>query len=204
MTSSRTSTEGASEQSLPECVLPKNLKPILGAHINLTDVSELERVMLACDGTFTFQLEAYLREPIKIKILDYHETALTGPAVAIMEGKEGDPVWDRKVLLCGAESDEPFVFAHSYVDAARLPADLREDLKASPAGIGRLFVDYRLSIYRELVGYFFEEASAYSALFPKRKNLNFLARVYRVYFENRPVMIITEKMPRDLFQRRGK
>ena len=183
----------------PDCSLPDDYRPILGAHLDLADVSKLERVMLACDGTFTFQLEAFVQEPIEIEILDYAQRPISGAAARIMKSAPGDIVWERKVLLRGAKSGEAFVFAHSYVDAARLPDALASDLQTSPSGIGRLFVDYRLSIYRDLVGYFFEDGASYAPWFPKRKNLQFLARIYRVFFEDRPVMIITEKMPRDLF-----
>ncbi len=184
----------------PDCVLPDDIRPILGAHLDLAGVSDLERIMLACDGTFTFQLEAYVRELIEVEILSYARRPITGAAAKVMKSAPGDIVWERKVLLRGAETGEAYVFAHSYVDAGRLPKALADDLQASPAGIGRLFVDYRLSIYRDLVGYFFEDGAPYAPWFPKRNNLQFLARVYRVFFENRPVMIITEKMPRDLFQ----
>ncbi len=157
--------------------------------------------MLACDGTFTFQLEAFVRELITVDILSYARGPIMGVAAEIMQSEPNENVWERKVLLRGEQTGEAYVFAHSYVDAARLPASLAEDLKESPAGIGRLFVDYRLSIYRDLVGYFFEDGAAYAPWFPERKNLNFLARVYRVFFKERPVMIITEKMPRDLFSK---
>ena len=189
----------ASEHSPPDCVLPDELKPILGAHCDLVGVSDLERIMLACDGTFTFQLEAFVRELIEVDILSYEQCRISGKASAIMESEPGAAVWERKVLLRGAKTGEAYVFAHSYVDAARLPKALAEDLKASPAGIGRLFVDYRLSIYRDLVGYFVEDGAEYAPWFPNRENLQFLSRVYRIFFNERPVMIITEKMPRDLF-----
>ena len=183
----------------PDCSLPDDMRPILGAHLDLAGVSDLERVMLACDGTFTFQLEAYVREKVEVDILSYARTPIDGAAAIVMETDKGRTVWERKVLLRGVKTNTPYVFAHSYVDAERLPPALADDLKASPAGIGRLFVDYRLSIYRDLIGFFFEDGAAYAQWFPGRQSLAFLARVYRVHFEGRPVMIITEKMPRDLF-----
>lgn len=201
MTEAVLSEPVACKQAPPDCSLPEDLKPILGAHCDLAGVSDLERIMLACDGTFTFQLEAFVHELIEVDILSYEQRLISGTAAAIMMSAPGAAVWERKVLLRGADSGEAYVFAHSYVDAARLPKALAEDLKASPAGIGRLFVDYRLSIYRDLVGYFFEDGADYAPWFPNRENLRFLSRVYRVFFEERPVMIITEKMPRDLFSR---
>jgi len=187
------------QRIVPETDLPDQLIPILGDHMRAVGLSDIERIMLACDGTFTFQLEAFVRESIEVDILAYEEAPLTKNAAAVLGGEPGRTAWDRKVLLIGAESREPYVYAHTHLDAGSLPPALQADLKSSPAGIGRLFVDYRLSIYRELVGYYFEDGAPYAHLFPTRKDLSFLARVYRVHFDDRPVMIITEKMPRDLF-----
>ncbi len=175
------------------------MAPIIGAHLDLAEISDLERVMLACDGTFTFQLEAFVREEIEVEILSYVRAPMPRKAAEIMDAPCGHTVFERKVLLKGARTGEAYVFAHSYVDAERLPSRLQDDIAESPLGIGRLFVDYKLSIYRDLVGYFFEDGAGYAPYFPDRKALRFLARVYRVFFEGRPVMIITEKMPRDLF-----
>ena len=200
MTTPETFSSTSHDVPLPDCSLPDEIKPILGAHLNLDGVSDLERIMLACDGTFTFQLEAFVQELIRIDILSYERRPIPARAAQIMNSSAGDDVWERKVLLRGERTGAAHIFAHSYVDAARLPDALAEELKASPAGIGRLFVDYRLSIYRDLVGYFFEAGAPYAHWFPQYDSLQFLARVYRVHFEERPVMIITEKMPRALFR----
>lgn len=185
--------------SAPRFALPDRLEPIISAPLN--GVSPIERIMLACDGTFTLQLEAYFRETIGVQILYYEKAPIRASALRFMEPGSQEEVLERAVLLNGVESGETYVFAHSCVDAGRLPPALREDLEMSPLGIGRLFVDYRLSIYRELLGYYFEDGAAYAQYFPNRRDLRFLVRLYRVYFENRIVMLITEKMPRDLFSR---
>lgn len=177
------------------------LRPILGDHIAADALSPIERIFLACDGTFTFQLEALVRERIEIEIIDYREGAL-GPEEGSHLGRAaGAPVWMRRVLLKGAESGEPYVLADSRIDAERLPAPLRRDLKRSPAGIGRLVVDYRLSIYRDLVGYFFEPAALYKDLLPSTDDRPLLCRAYRVDFDGAPLMLIIEKIPRNLFDR---
>lgn len=173
------------------------LHPIIGAP--LIDLNPCERIMLACDGTFTLQLEAYFREAIAVEILYYRKASIDASALRFMEADAQGELFERAVLLKGAHTETPFVFAHSCIDPARLPLAMQRDLETSPLGIGRLFVDFRLSIYRELIGYYFEDGAAYAELFPERNNLQFLVRLYRVYFEGRIVMLIAEKMPRDLF-----
>ena len=179
--------------------LPDDMKPILGAHTQLGDVSAIERIMLACDGTFTFQLEALIREQIKIELLDYSQVIAPPRIAALLEVEVGEGIRDRQVLLVGRETQTPYVYAHSQIFTSRLPDDMRKDLHHSPDGIGRLFVDYKLSVFRELVGYFFEENERHSQHFNMDGPIEFLARTYRVFYEGAPVMIITEKMPRFLF-----
>jgi len=186
-----------STSTAPRFVVPETLHPIIGAPLD--GVSDIERMMLACDGTFTLQLEAFFREAISVDILFYEKVVLDASLLRFLEPDAQGTVLERAVMLRGADSGAPYVFAHSCIDAARLPNALRKDLETSPAGIGRLFVDFRLSIYRELIGYYFEDGAAYSNLFPKHAGLCFLVRLYRVYFERRIVMLIAEKMPRDLF-----
>ena len=190
---------GVTTHPVPDCRLPPQLEPILGPQSRLASLCALERVIVACDGTFTFQLETYLGEPIEIDILEYRTAPLPECAARFMDAVPQSMFRERKVLLKGAQTGQPHVFAHSWVNASALPASLQADLEKSPMGIGRLFVDYRLSTYRELLGYFFEDGAAYAAFFPNRKDFSFLARVYRVLYKDSPVMLITEKMPRDLF-----
>lgn len=189
----------ANARPVPACALPPRLEPIFGPQSQLSSLSALERVMVACDGTFTFQLETYLGETIEVEILDYRSAPLPETAAHLMDAAPQSLFRERKVLLKGARTGRPHVFAHSWVNASALPRPLQSDLEDSPMGIGRLFVDYRLSTYRELLGYFYEDGSEYASFFPGREKLSFLARVYRVLYNDSVVMLITEKMPRDLF-----
>jgi hypothetical protein len=42
---------------------------ILGAHYRMPGLSDIERILVASDGTFTYQLETFVREPIGVEIL---------------------------------------------------------------------------------------------------------------------------------------
>lgn len=189
---------------LPTCQLPDSLEPILGPHTDKTLFSPMERVLLACDGTFTFQLEALIGERIRVQILKYERVEATENVLEHIQTHSGSEIWERKVILTGASSDTHYVFAHSFIVHDNLPDALREDLRHSPAGIGRLFVDYKLSIYRELVGYFTENGAEYRRHLPDFTCETLLSRVYRVFVDARPAMLITEKIPRDLFYGEGK
>ena len=54
----------------------KTPEPILGAHFRMPGLSDIERILLVSDGTFTFQLEAFAREPIGVEILERAGSAI--------------------------------------------------------------------------------------------------------------------------------
>ena len=41
---------------------------ILGAHYRMPGLSDIERILVVSDGTFTYQLETFVREPIGVEI----------------------------------------------------------------------------------------------------------------------------------------
>ena len=44
-------------------------QPILGTHYTMPGLSDVERLLLVSDGTFTYQLETLVREPVGVEIL---------------------------------------------------------------------------------------------------------------------------------------
>ena len=63
--------------------------PILGAHFNMLGLSDIERILLVSDGTFTYQLETFVREPIGVEILSNRLLPLTYNAAALLNRSEG-------------------------------------------------------------------------------------------------------------------
>lgn len=168
---------------------------ILGGHIRDRRLNALDRLLMACDGTFTFQLEAIVGERIKVQILRY-EQAFADPFVAdALDLSAGASVMARAVLLVGAETQQPYVFAHSYVLLDGLPRDLREALETSAAGLGRLLFESRLALAREFQGYFLEDGEAYAPIFGARNKAAMLARSTRVSIDARWRLFVTERWP---------
>jgi len=51
---------------------------ILGAHYRMPGLSDVERILVVSDGTFTYQLETFVREPIGVEILSNEQVTLSG------------------------------------------------------------------------------------------------------------------------------
>ncbi len=58
---------------------------------------------------------------------------------------------------------------------------------------------YRMGTFRELLTYRFDTRPDYAHHLPKFRDATFLSWTNRIVFDGKPIMVITENMPRDLF-----
>jgi len=176
-------------------------QPILGDHFAMAGLSDIERILLVSDGTFTYQLETFVREPIGVEIL-FNKLSPVLPSTRQLLGCDaGISVWDRHTLLRGKKTGTPYVYALCYINDNGLDPNFREELRTTQTGIGHLLAKYRMGTYREPLTYHVEEQPEYGHHLPDFPGSAFLSRTYRIIFDTRPIMIITENMPRDLFGR---
>lgn len=64
-------------------------QPILGAHFNMPGLSNIEKILLVSDGTFTYQLETLVREPIGVEIMSNQLLPLSPNAAKLLNRSEG-------------------------------------------------------------------------------------------------------------------
>ena len=179
-------------------------QPILGAHFNMLGLSDIERILLVADGTFSYQLETFVREPIGVEILSNQLLPLSHNAAALLNRSEGSLAWNRRTLLRGRDSAAAYVYATSLIDDHDLNPDFRAELRNTTSGIGHLLAKYRIGTFRELLTYHLDDGAQYAYCLPKFRNSAFLSRTYRIIFEGRPIMVVTENMPRALFACEGR
>ena len=178
-------------------------QPILGAHFDMLGLSDIERVLLVSDGTFTYQLETFVREPIGVEILSNQLLPLSCNAATLLNRSEGSLAWNRRTLLRGRDSAAAFVYAISLIDDHGLNPDFRAELRKTTSGIGHLLAKHRMGTFRELLTYHLDDGAQYAHFLPKFRKSTFLSRTYRIIFEDRPIMVVTENMPRALFACEG-
>jgi chorismate-pyruvate lyase len=177
-------------------------QPILGTHYTMPGLSDIERLLLVSDGTFTYQLETLVRQPVGVEILSNRIAPLSPSDAQLFDCGEGALVWARETLLRGGKSKAAYVYATSLINDKGLDPDFRAELRITQSGIGHLMAKYRMGAFRELLTYHFDTGPDYASYFrPNFRDGVFLSRTYRIIFEGRPIMVITENMPRDLFPR---
>jgi chorismate-pyruvate lyase len=191
--------EEAAMSVMPDGNLNMTPEPILGAHYRMPGLSDVERILVVSDGTFTYQLETFVREPIGVEILSNELAPLSPSDAQLLQCREGGLVWDRRTLLRGKQTSTAYCYATSVINDEDLDPDFRAELRVTQSGIGHLMAKYRMGTFRELLTYHINAEPNYAHHLPHFRDAAFLSRNYRIVFEGRPIMLITENMPRNLF-----
>jgi len=149
------------------------------------------RALLVTDGTVTKALEAYFWEPVVVDTLrqEFIDAADEIPWIAV---KGGDQVLVREALLRGDDTNKPYARAFSVIRSALIPSSFRERLINREIGIGVLIRDSGLESFREVmeVGVEADPQAGAHALY----------RTYRIIIDGKPVILISETFPLDLYR----
>ncbi len=168
-------------------------------HIELSNLSVFQRILLTTDGTVTDILESYLSEPIELVKLSEALVCLEED-IPVMELKKGVEVIERKILLRGQVSRKNFIFADSIVVLDRLDEDFRNELLKTQTPIGKLWFEHRVESFKEIVDSGKESPSdELSFYFQLDDDVSLFFRTYCVFSNSQAVMMITEKFPENYF-----
>jgi chorismate-pyruvate lyase len=168
---------------------------------HLTDLSKLnplQRIILIYNGTLTKLLENLLHEQLTVIKL-FESVEISPEAVPYLELPAGQDVMQRKICLQGQSSGINWLYAESLIVPERLPPLFRQELLSSQTPIGKLWVKHRVETFKELLPPFEETAEDLAVHFNIEPNHLLLGRTYRVFSQQQPVMMLTEKFPAHYF-----
>ena len=187
------------EMSETNATMREDLQQSLGkSHINPTELSTFQRILLTTDGTLTHILEAYLYEPIQVVKLSEQLTTLTQD-LQPMNLSKGTEVIARKILLRGRISRRNFLYAESILVPQRLEKKFRDELLKTKTPIGKIWIEHRVETFKEIIDSGKENSNLLSNYFGVETGTDFFFRTYRVYSNSEPTMMITEKFPASFF-----
>jgi chorismate-pyruvate lyase len=169
-----------------------NPRPFERSILEDASLSLLQKALLVTDGTLTQLLEVFTGETIRVRKLG-QSVGQGGPALLAVGADE--PVISRRILLCGDR--RAYLHAESWLVPARMPADLRDSMQATDTPIGQLWKAARLETFREIVDFRRETSPEISGLLGSGAGI--LARSYLVNTAGRPMSLIVERFPADLF-----
>ena len=167
--------------------------------IEPSKLTPFQRVILTADGTLTEILEAYLSEKLHVVKLFEGIISITQD-ITLLDIQAGREIIERKILLQGKESGCNLLYAESIIVPDRLEEKFREKLLNSEIPMGKLWVEHKLETFKEIITSSQEPARGLSDYFKIKKADQLLCRTYRVFSNRQPIMMITEKFPKDLFQ----
>ena len=189
-------------------------KPTTLKEINLARLTPFQRGLLVTDGTVTRFVEAYTLAPVEVALLQQakqtlptEHTWLQLPAGAETLPTEhtwlqlpaGAEVISRQVVLQTHSQEESSPIIHTYADSLivpqRLPASILNGLKSDKQGLGGLLRCSGLETRRELLWCGIEVLTDLPSAIAHLEGEKFINRTYRVFANQKPLMLINEKFP---------
>jgi len=160
----------------------------------ISDLEPFARILATTDGTVTEILEAWADDTVAVGQLSQREDLLAR-RISLLDADVHSPVLRRDVLLVGARSQRPLLYAESLILAGRVPAPIQNGLRKGRTPIGKLLRTHRLETYREFL-YLGRTAAGHLALEFRIAPADLLIeRTYRIFAGGRPIMLINEKFP---------
>jgi chorismate-pyruvate lyase len=157
----------------------------------LGEVPPFLRALLVADGTVTMALEAYFHEPVVINTLRQgpFKSPVTIPALAM---KPGEQCLFREVELIGESSGTKYAHASSVINTHAISPGLFEQLVDEHEGIGVVLRNVARGSFRAVLKV--NRGSVFT-----NAGIPHLNRTYRVSFNSRPAILITEEFPIDVY-----
>ncbi|MEZ5399252.1 MAG: chorismate pyruvate-lyase family protein [Bryobacteraceae bacterium] len=153
-----------------------------------------QRVLLVTDGTLTDTVEALYGEPIGLRKVALGITPASGGPDPL-QAPAGSPIMHRKIVLYGEETGRNYVYAESALALDRLPPAFRDGLLNTDTPIGRLWTEFRVETWKELLTAAAIPAGPISRFFPDAPG-DLLTRTYRMISRDEPLMVISEYFPK--------
>jgi chorismate-pyruvate lyase len=161
-----------------------------GEPLPIASLPPFLRALLVTDGTVTKALEAYFWEPVIVDTLR-QEFITAADEIPWIEVSPGDQVLVREALLRGGDSGKQYARAFSVIRTTLIPASFRQRLVNREIGIGVLIRDSGLESFREVMEVGVEPES--------RAGTGALSRTYRIIIDGKPVILISEMFPLELY-----
>lgn len=151
-----------------------------------SDSSELQRMLLDSPDTVTHLLEDLTGEHLVADVIRQSPTRASADNSLGVDA--GGAITHRAAFLKGLTTDRRYVYAESSFVSERLPAPIRSRLELTNEPIGRVLVDHRAKLEREMLAR------------PQRPAVPFGAdtsevvwsRAYRLLVDGTPTFAISE------------
>ncbi|MEX2353339.1 MAG: chorismate pyruvate-lyase family protein, partial [Gammaproteobacteria bacterium] len=172
----------------------KTNKSVPVSHPDYSALPAIVRILLTTDGTVTRILEAWFNEPMSLQSLNQELIQLDTDQPWI-NAVAGDQILQREVSLIGSNSGKVCINAISLVRLQELDEALINELLPGQIGIGELLHERGIGTHREILGI---ETDSNADL--TTKSVTDVSRTYRIFVNNSPCILVTERFPLSTYQ----
>lgn len=169
------------------------------SELDLSGLSPFQRILLTTDGTVTEILEAQLWEPIRLIRL-FQEKTNAERDIPYLQIKRGTEIIIRKILLQGESTQNNYIYAETIIVPENLDQHLRDGLLFTEKPLGRLMIEAKTETFREILICKREAAEELGHYFDRPPESTLISRTYRIFSNQIPIMLITEKFPETAFK----
>jgi chorismate-pyruvate lyase len=188
------SGQGVTERR--ECALTRRHFVLQGdrpGHLGEVELAELDpalRCLLFTDGTVTRTLEVQALSRVSVEVVAQTEAPTPALLAECLEVPSGMPALRRRVVI-GAGPAAPVMWAESHILPDRLPRGFLDVLGRAPDGIGESLQRVQLESWRDMLWFGLDALPEWSDVNPRPEPAA-LTRLYRVFTEGRPALLISE------------
>ena len=176
----------------------QDVKPEKVKEISLTRLTPFQRGLLVADGTVTQFIEAYTLTPVEVVLLQQTKQTLSTEQ-SWLQLPAGEDIISRQVVLQTHSQDKSSSIIHTYATSIiapqRLPRSLLDGLTTDKQGLGGLLQRSGLETRRELLWCGIETLTDLPPAVAHLEGGKFISRAYRVFADQKPLMLINEKFP---------
>lgn len=156
---------------------------------------DLINIVMDNDGSVITLLESIFDEEISIENVNQRYYKVNSNEWSDVE--ENELILMRNVFLSGKESNEKYSYATSLIRTKYLPKSIVRELEKGEFGIGKIIKENKIETYREIVEQKTSDSCLLQSMFSTKGIVS--SRVYKIYFQGTPVMLITEYYPNDIY-----
>ncbi len=155
------------------------------------------KCLLSTNGSITLLLEAFFGERQRADKLSEEEVVFTEdhPDLKL---RAGDNAMERVILLRGTQTQRAYLHATTLVALDKICPEFRKSLQSTQTPIGRLWDDHKMELFKEMLRYERQPAGDLAESFDIAETDLLISRTYRVYSDNKCIMLITESFPESL------
>jgi len=165
-------------------------------------LTAFQKTLLCTNGSVTVLLEAHTNHPVKVRALRQKEIKSPKKINKLLNLENEEIVIERFAILEDAVTKEKLIYAVSYTRLKHLPPRLKREMMRTEKPIGKILLSNNIEHSREIISICERTPNPEEiSIFGVNKRAKIIARNYRIFFNNKPMIVIWESLPKNFLRK---